>query len=69
VPVLPITVVGAFELMPPGSYAIRPGVIEIFFHDPIETKGLQNRDRFELIAKVRAPMAEVLARHRASTVL
>jgi 1-acyl-sn-glycerol-3-phosphate acyltransferase len=25
VPVLPITVVGAFELMPPGSYAIRPG--------------------------------------------
>jgi len=69
VPVLPITVVGAFELMPPGSYAIRPGVIEIFFHDPIETKGLQNRDRFELIAKVRAPMEEVLARHRASTVL
>jgi hypothetical protein len=44
-------------------------VIEIFFHDPVETKGLQNRDRFELIAKVRAPMEEVLARHRASIVL
>jgi 1-acyl-sn-glycerol-3-phosphate acyltransferase len=69
VPIVPITVVGAFELMPPGSYAIRPGVIEIFFHDPIETKGLQSRDRFELIARVRAPMEEVLARHRAATVL
>ncbi|HJS74905.1 MAG TPA: lysophospholipid acyltransferase family protein [Vicinamibacteria bacterium] len=69
VPVLPITVVGAFELMPPGSFAIRPGTIEIFFHDPIETKGLQARDRFELIARVRAPMEEVLSRHRASAVL
>jgi 1-acyl-sn-glycerol-3-phosphate acyltransferase len=69
VPVLPITVVGAFELMPPGSFAIRPGTIEIFFHEPIETSGLQSRDRFELIARVRAPMEEVLARHRASAVL
>jgi 1-acyl-sn-glycerol-3-phosphate acyltransferase len=69
VPVLPITVVGAFELMPPGSFAIRPGTIEIFFHDPIETSGLQSRDRFELIARVRAPMEEVLSRHRASAVL
>jgi 1-acyl-sn-glycerol-3-phosphate acyltransferase len=69
VPVLPITVVGAFELMPPGSFAIRPGTLEIFFHDPIETKGLQSRDRFELIARVRAPMEEVLTRHRASAVL
>ncbi len=69
VPVLPVTVVGAFELMPPGSYKIRRGTIEIFFHDPIETKGLQNRDRFQLIAKVRAPMAAALARHRAPAVL
>ena len=68
VPVLPVTVVGAFELMPPGSFAIRPGTIEIYFHDPIETSGLQSRDRFDLIARVRAPMEEVLARHRAATV-
>ncbi len=69
VPVLPVTVVGAFELMPPGSFAIKPGKIEIFFHDPIATTGLQSRDRFELIARVRAPMEEVLSRHRASAVL
>jgi 1-acyl-sn-glycerol-3-phosphate acyltransferase len=69
VPILPVTVVGAFELMPPGSYAIRPGVIEIYFDDPIETRGLQSRDRFELIARVRASMEERLSQHRASTVL
>jgi 1-acyl-sn-glycerol-3-phosphate acyltransferase len=66
VPILPITVVGCFELMPPGSYGIRPGVIEIYFHDPIETRGLESRDRFELIAKVRAPMQETLASYRAA---
>jgi 1-acyl-sn-glycerol-3-phosphate acyltransferase len=69
VPILPITVVGAFELMPPGSYAIRSGTIKIIFHDPVETTGLDGRDRFELIARVRAPMEEALARHRASAVL
>jgi 1-acyl-sn-glycerol-3-phosphate acyltransferase len=60
VPILPITVVGAFELMPPGSFAIRSGTIEIFFHEPVETAGMENRNRFELMQKVRAPMEEVL---------
>ncbi len=62
VPILPITVVGAFELMPPGSYAIRPGTIDIYFHDPIETRGLQSRGRAALMARVRAPMEETLTR-------
>lgn len=61
VPILPITVVGAFELMPPGSYAIRSGTIHIYFHEPIETRGLQGRDRPALMARVRAPMEETLA--------
>jgi 1-acyl-sn-glycerol-3-phosphate acyltransferase len=61
VPILPITVVGAFELMPPGSFAIRSGVIDIFFHEPVETQGMDNRDRFRLMQKVRAPMEAVLA--------
>ena len=60
VPVLPVTVVGAFELMPPRSIAIRSGTIEIFFHDPIETSGLENKDRFDLIRRVRQPMSEML---------
>lgn len=66
VPILPITVVGAFELMPPGSLAIRSGTIEIHFHDPIETAGLVPRDRVRLMELVRAPMEETLARREPS---
>lgn len=62
VPILPITVVGAFELMPPGSFSIRSGTIHIYFHDPVETRGLEGRDRAALMERVRAPMEEMLAR-------
>jgi 1-acyl-sn-glycerol-3-phosphate acyltransferase len=71
VPILPITVVGAFELMPPGTSAIRPGTIQIFLHDPVETRGLDITDRVELMARVRGPMQETLSRFskEAETVL
>jgi len=61
VSILPITVVGAFELMPPGSNRIRSGTIEIFFQEPIETEGLGARDRLRLMERVRACMEDVLA--------
>jgi 1-acyl-sn-glycerol-3-phosphate acyltransferase len=60
VPVLPITVIGAYELMPPGSLAIRSGTIEIYFHEPIE---IQSLGRAELMTRVRAPMEDTLARY------
>jgi len=63
VPVLPITVIGAYELMPPESLAIRSGTIEIYFHEPIETKELGASGRSELMKRVRAPMEEMLARY------
>lgn len=62
VSVLPITVIGAFELMPPESFAIRSGTIDIYFHEPIETKELGPTGRAELMKRVRAPMEETLAR-------
>jgi 1-acyl-sn-glycerol-3-phosphate acyltransferase len=62
VPVLPITVIGAFELMPPESLAIRSGTIDIYFHEPIDTKELGPTGRAELMKRVRAPMEETLAR-------
>ena len=56
VPILPITVIGAYELMPPGSLAIRSGTIEIFFHDPIEIEGDGASGRIQLMERVREPM-------------
>lgn len=63
VSILPITVVGAYQLMPPGSFAVRSGTIEVFLHDPIETRGLDVKDRVELMTRVRKPMEETLLRH------
>jgi 1-acyl-sn-glycerol-3-phosphate acyltransferase len=53
VPIAPMTVRGAYELMPPGSFSIRPGTIDIFFHEPIPTVGLEHKDRERLAAEVR----------------
>ncbi len=61
VPILPITVSGAYELMPPGTFAIRPGTIEIFFHDPVPTVGLNHKDRQRLAEEVRGQIGERLA--------
>jgi 1-acyl-sn-glycerol-3-phosphate acyltransferase len=53
VPILPITVKGVFELMPPGGFAIRSGTIEVIFHDPIPTERLVHEDRHALMEEVR----------------
>lgn len=60
VPVVPITVSGAYELMPPGTFAIRPGTIEIFFHPPIPTANLHHKDRARLAREVRDRIASRL---------
>ena len=61
VPILPITVRGAYELMPPGTFAIRPGTIEIFFGDPVPTAGLNHKDRQRLAEEVRGRIGEQLS--------
>ncbi len=56
VPIVPVTVHGAEKLMPKGSLALRPGRVALVFHPPMETKGLREEDRQELIARVRKTM-------------
>lgn len=60
VPIQPVTVRGVYELMPPGSFAIRSGNIEVFFHQPVPTTGLSHQDRDALMKEVRNRMARVL---------
>ena len=52
VPIVPITISGTQEVMPKKQFAIRPGIVTVRFHDPIEPKDFGDRDC--LIAKVRA---------------
>ena len=51
VPVVPVTVVGTQHAMPKGRFSIKPGDVNVIFHDPIEPRDFGDRE--ELKAKVR----------------
>jgi 1-acyl-sn-glycerol-3-phosphate acyltransferase len=59
VPVYPILVWGAFELLPRGGWLPRPGVIRIRYLPPFETRAIPEAGARTLAEKVRAEMARV----------
>ncbi len=52
VPVVPMTIVGTEYAMPKGRFAIKPGLVRVIFHPPIEPKDFGSREC--LMEKVRA---------------
>ncbi len=52
VPIVPITITGTHEVMPKGRFAIKPGLVTVVFHPPIEPKDFGSREC--LMEKVRA---------------
>jgi 1-acyl-sn-glycerol-3-phosphate acyltransferase len=52
VPVVPMTIVGTHYAMPKARFAIKPGKVQVVFHDPIEPKDFGDREA--LMEKVRA---------------
>jgi 1-acyl-sn-glycerol-3-phosphate acyltransferase len=56
-PIIPTIVHGSREVMAKGSFLIHPGVIDVHFLDPIETRGLSYEDRAELMMRVWTRMA------------
>lgn len=59
VPVVPVVLIGARELLPMNSFHGLPGKVEMIFCDPIPTAGMSPRDMDKLSAQVRQVMAEV----------
>jgi len=59
-PIVPITITNSAAIQPPGSYGIRPGIIRVVIHDPIETRGMTFEDRNALIRQTRAVIASAL---------
>jgi 1-acyl-sn-glycerol-3-phosphate acyltransferase len=51
VPVVPVTIVGTHYVMPKGRFSIKPGVVTLIFHKPIEPAEFGIRE--ELTEKVR----------------
>lgn len=56
-PIIPITVVNSYKLLPKNSLRIRKGIIKIIVGDPIDTTGYTENDRDLLTEKVRAIIA------------
>jgi 1-acyl-sn-glycerol-3-phosphate acyltransferase len=52
VPVVPVSMVGSHEAMPKGRFAIKPGLVKVIFHPPLEPKDFGSREC--LMEKVRA---------------
>lgn len=53
VPIVPISIIGAHEIMPKRSLMIKPGKVTIVIDKPIDVKGYSIETRHDLIAKVR----------------
>ena len=60
-PIVPIAVQGGRESMQKGSAFIRPVTVSIRIGEPIETAGLDLKDRDELIAETRRRIEAMLA--------
>ncbi|MEO8563688.1 MAG: lysophospholipid acyltransferase family protein [bacterium] len=59
-PVVPVVVYGAREIMPKGSFRVRPGTVHIHFLEAVETAGLDYDRRHEVMRQVWDRMAAVL---------
>ena len=44
VPIIPVTMLGTFEVMPKGSWAARGGTATVVFHPPIDPKHFKSRE-------------------------
>lgn len=59
-PIVPVIIHGSREVMPKGSFWVRPGTIDVHFLDPIETKGLDYEARSDLMTRVWNRMADAM---------
>lgn len=62
VPVVPITILGTYEIMPKGRFAIRPGTATVIFHEPVNPAAFPSREA--LMDAVREKIAGALPAER-----
>jgi len=54
VPIVPISIIGAHEILPKRSLKIRPGKIRMIIDRPVDVSGYRVENRGELIEKIRS---------------
>ncbi len=58
-PVVPMAIVGTYELLPINSFHVMPGEVELVIGEPIPTTGMRLRDMDKLSARVRQAIMEL----------
>ena len=61
-PIVPVTILGTFEMMPKGSAIVKSGTATLVFHPPIDPKLFASRD--DLVEAVRAAINSALPPER-----
>ena len=59
VDIVPMAIVGAYEVLPMNRYHVRPGPLELVIGKPIATAGLKPRDMDTLAARVKTAVEEL----------
>jgi 1-acyl-sn-glycerol-3-phosphate acyltransferase len=62
-PILPIVVIGAGKLMPPGTIDLKPGKVRIVVGDEISTDGLTPKDVANLKQQTFEAMRQLIVQH------
>ena len=57
VPIIPVTISGSIDMMPKGSYAIRPSKVKVIIHPPIMPEVYADQDTVELTEKIKEIIA------------
>jgi 1-acyl-sn-glycerol-3-phosphate acyltransferase len=66
-PIVPVSVVGAFEFNRKTNWMLRPGQIVVHLHDTIETKGLRKQDIPKLRERIQRIISAPIETHYAAS--
>jgi 1-acyl-sn-glycerol-3-phosphate acyltransferase len=61
-PIVPVTILGTYEMMPKGSAMVRPGTATLVFHPPVDPKQFASREA--LVQAVREAINSALPEER-----
>jgi 1-acyl-sn-glycerol-3-phosphate acyltransferase len=56
-PILPVTIIGTGDILPPDSTDLRPGLVRMFIHPPIDIEGAAKSEMASLMDRVRDVIA------------
>jgi 1-acyl-sn-glycerol-3-phosphate acyltransferase len=63
VPIIPMAIVGSYEILPMNSFHVIPGDVGLVIGEPIPTAGLTTRETAKLASEVRQVIADLYASH------